>query len=136
MENCKSIFLINDDIYFVPQKRILFSSTMKPGVRYKYLKMRKTVARLLYYLCEHASEHFITKDTILYEVWDKNYLSSSDSALTKSINRINLIFEDFGLPEEIVIKEKKVGFKILKVRRMSSCLFCEFYSRKKQCVNN
>lgn len=64
------------------------------------------------YLLEHGVEREISKDELLYQVWEINNMSASTQRLWQSLKDLRTCLDMIGVPKDFIISIKGRGYKI------------------------
>lgn len=65
---------------------------------------------LFTYLLVHARKQCVSRDELLYNIWEKNELSASTQRLCKVINNLNEKLNALGLSEKAIVSVKGHGY--------------------------
>ncbi|WP_436857312.1 winged helix-turn-helix domain-containing protein [Citrobacter tructae] len=69
-----------------------------------------TMLRLFVYLLLNARTHYVSKDELLVNVWEKNELSASTQRLSTMIRNLNNKLYMLGLPRHSIVSIKGSGY--------------------------
>lgn len=70
----------------------------------------RTMLRLFVYLLLNARTHYVSKDELLVNVWEKNELSASTQRLSTMVKNLNNKLYLLGLPQHSIVSVKGSGY--------------------------
>jgi len=115
---------MKDKIYgFLIDEEVLLDITKRRMVRFtdvssinsmtiRVVSLNVTLVRLLTLLLTNKSETIISKNDILFHVWEANNLSSSSQRVWHAINELKQKLSAIGLPDDFILNVRNSGYLI------------------------
>ena len=106
-------FMIGREIFFdINESRIfrLPVNKMDSVIAFGGVFFNRTMLRLFVYLLLNARTHYVSKDELLVNIWEKNELSASTQRLSTMVKNLNNKLYLLGLPQHSIVSVKGSGY--------------------------
>ncbi|HCM1914981.1 TPA: helix-turn-helix domain-containing protein [Salmonella enterica subsp. salamae serovar 28:r:e,n,z15] len=106
-------FILNEEIFFDIKAARMFrlpTNKTETVIIFCGVFFNRTMLNLFTYLLVHARKQCVSRDELLYNIWEKNELSASTQRLCKVINNLNEKLNALGLSEKAIVSVKGHGY--------------------------
>jgi len=111
----KTIFgyYIGSDVHFDVTNKTLINVSAVPRIsQRKMVSLRDTMFRLFIFLLENANGTIIYNSDILFNVWDRHGLSSSNQRLWQVMQALKTKLSYVGIPDDFILRVESKGYYV------------------------
>lgn len=103
---------IGNEILYQVSGRALLNIKRVSGTSSKVysIKLRSTMAELLFYLLKNATKRVVYDDEILTQIWDRHGLKGSHHRLWQVMKALKIKIIEIGLAEDFIIRVNGKGY--------------------------
>lgn len=115
MQNKLYGFLIGAEVQVdIENKRLIriTSNAKDNNCTFCVVTLKYHAMELLAYLLEFATDREVSKDEVLYHIWDVNNVRSSSQRLWLVLNELKRELEFVGIPTDFIVSSRGRGYRV------------------------